>query len=41
MVECVHEDADAENGVKAYRSWNVPGRKQNRREEVCVKVSFF
>ncbi|XP_054279295.1 putative ferric-chelate reductase 1 homolog [Macrosteles quadrilineatus] len=33
VVECVHEDADAENGVKAYRSWNIPGIKRNRREE--------
>ncbi|XP_046662444.1 putative ferric-chelate reductase 1 homolog [Homalodisca vitripennis] len=33
VIECVHEDNDAENGVKAYRSWNLPGTKSNRREE--------
>lgn len=41
VVECVHEDTDAENGVKAYRSWNIPGIKRNRREEVSIQCGII
>lgn len=41
VIECVHEDSDAENGVKAYRSWNIPGIKRNRREDVSWSSNFF
>lgn len=32
VVECVHED-DTATGIKAYRSFNTPNRKQNLRQE--------
>lgn len=40
VIECVHEDSDAENGVRAFRSWNIPGIKRNRREDVSFLSTF-
>lgn len=40
MVECVHQESGHSNSVSAYKSWNVPKRKQNRRVEDTSGVSL-
>uniref|UniRef100_A0A1B6DIZ9 Ferric-chelate reductase 1 homolog n=1 Tax=Clastoptera arizonana TaxID=38151 RepID=A0A1B6DIZ9_9HEMI len=40
VAECVHEDNNDGNGVKVYRSWNVPNAKQNSRSEEQNGVSL-
>lgn len=33
VLECVHEGGNDSNSIKAYRSWNIPNMKQNRRTD--------
>lgn len=40
VVECVHEESGRSNSVSAYKSWNVPNRKQNRRVEDLSGVNL-
>lgn len=40
VVECVHEESGRSNSVSAYKSWNVPNRKQNRRVEDTSGVNL-
>lgn len=40
-MECVNEDLSRGTIVKAYRSFNVPNGKQNRRFDVSRKLRFF
>ncbi|XP_025420155.1 putative ferric-chelate reductase 1 homolog [Sipha flava] len=40
VVECAHEVNGRSNSVNAYKSWNVPNRKQNQRVEDLSGVSL-
>jgi len=40
VVECVHQESGRSNSVSAFKSWNVPGRKQNRRVEDSTGVDL-
>ena len=37
VIECVNENGKE---VKAYRSWNIPNSKQNKRIDVNITNSF-
>lgn len=40
VVECVHQESGRSNSVSAFKSWNVPNRKQNRRVEDSAGVNL-
>jgi len=40
VIECVHQVKDNIESVNVYKSWNVPGRRQNQRVEGSEGVSL-
>ncbi|XP_050442083.1 putative ferric-chelate reductase 1 homolog isoform X2 [Adelges cooleyi] len=40
VMECVHEESSRGSSINAYKSWNVPNRKQNRRVEDLSGVNL-
>lgn len=40
VVECVHQESGRSNSVSAFKSWNAPNRKQNRRIEDSTGVNL-
>ncbi|XP_050523392.1 putative ferric-chelate reductase 1 homolog [Daktulosphaira vitifoliae] len=40
VIECVHEESGRGSSVSAYKSWNVPFRKQNKRVDDLFGVNL-